>query len=102
MRTIKATLERVLKMIIMPNSPILPWVVRHGVFLLNRYAVRTVGRTPYEELHMTRYCSPLLQVGESTLARRITGDKGKLASKWEGGWADLPSRTSTWWAARLV
>ncbi len=57
-RTIKATLERVFKMTLTPKSPILPWVVRHGVFLLNRYAVKTVGRTPYEELHISSVRAP--------------------------------------------
>ena len=59
--------------------------MRHGVFLLNPFAVKASGRTPYEELHMTRYNSPLLQFGESVLARRIMDEKGKLASKWEVG-----------------
>ena len=84
-RTMRSSLERKLNISIVPAAPIVPWMVRHGAFVTTRYTVRPSGRTPYEELYMTQYTSPVLMFAESVLARKIVENTGKFVSSWESG-----------------
>ncbi len=63
--------------------------------LVEAAAARASGRPPFEELHVTRCGSPLLQFGESALTCRILDDVGKLASKWETvAWLGCAKKTN--------
>ena len=39
---------------ILPTSSILPWLVLYQSYLRNRFVVRSSGRTPFEELTMSK------------------------------------------------
>ena len=66
-KTSKVCLEEDLGVSILPSSPILPWLVRQQRYLRNRLSVRSSGKTPYEELTMLKFQSPLLNFGEAVL-----------------------------------
>ena len=66
-KTTKVCLEEDLGVLILPSSPILPWLVRQQRYLRNRLAVGSSGKTPYEELTMLKFQSPLLNFGEAVL-----------------------------------
>ena len=53
-------------------------MVRHQSFLGNWFVVRSSGRTPFEELTMSKFQSPLLNFGEAVLAKKSGAQDGKL------------------------
>ena len=63
--------------LILPTSSILPWHLR------NRFVVRTSGITPFEELIMSKFQSPLLNFAEAVLAKESGVQEGKLGSSWD-------------------
>ena len=78
-RTSQVALEESLGVSISSNSPL----VRHQSFLRNRFVVRSNGRTPFEELTMSKFQSPLLNFGEAVLAKECGAQEGKLGSSWD-------------------
>ena len=84
-RTSKVGLEEALGVSILPTSPILPWLVRHQSYLRNRFVVRSSGRTPFQELTMSKFQSPLLNFAEAVLAKESGAQEGKLGSPWDLG-----------------
>ena len=94
-RTSKIALEEALGVSILPTSPILPWLVRHQSYLRNRFVVRSSGRTPFEELTMSKFQSPLLNFAEAVLAKESGVQEGKLGSSWDLGiWLGRSTRTN--------
>ena len=53
----KIALEEALGVSISSTAPILPSLVRHESCLRNRFVVRSSGRTPFEELTMSKFQS---------------------------------------------
>ena len=47
------------------KHPILPWIVRHAAYLLNRYAVHNDGQTSYQRRWGKDHKSPLCEIGET-------------------------------------
>ena len=94
-RTSKIALEEALEVSILPTSPILPWLVRHQSYLRNRFVVRSSGRTPFEELTMSKFQSPVLNFAEAVLAKESGVQEGKLGSSWDLGiWLGRSTRTN--------
>ena len=94
-RTSKVALEEALGVSILPTSPILPWLVRRQSYLRNRFVVRSSGRTPFEELTMSKFQSPLLNFAEAVLAKESGVQEGKLRSPWDLGiWLGRSTRTN--------
>ena len=79
-RQSKVALEESLEVSISSNSPILPWLMRHQSFLRNKFVVRSSGKTPFEELTMSKFQIPLLNFGEAVLAKESRDQEGKLGS----------------------
>ena len=94
-RTSKVALEESLGVSISSNSPFMPWLVRHQSFLRNRFVVRSSGRTPFKELTMSKFQSPLLNVGEAVLAKESGAQEGKLGSSWHENWSDHGTECET-------
>ena len=84
-RTSKVALEEALGVSFLPTSPILQWLVRHQCYLRNIFVVRSSGRTPFEELTMSKFQSPLLNFAEAALAKESGVQEGKLGSSWDLG-----------------
>ena len=94
-RTSKIALEEALGVSILPTSPILPWLVRHQSYLRNRFVVRSSGRTPFEELTMSKFQSSLLNFAEAVLAKESGVQEGKLGSSLDLGiWLGRSTRTN--------
>ena len=54
------------------QHPILPWIVRHAVYLLNRYAVHNDGQTSYQQRWGKDRKSPLCELGETVRYQLLT------------------------------
>ena len=94
-RKSKVASEESLGVSISSSPPILPWLVRHQSFLRNKFVVRSSGRTPFEELTMSKFQSPLLNFGEAVLAKESGAQEGKLDSSWDLGiWMGRSTRTN--------
>ena len=94
-RTSEVALEEALGVSVLPTYPILPWLVRHQSYLRNRFVVRSSGRTPFEELTMSKFQSPLLNFAEAVLAKESGVQEGKLGSPWDLGiWLARSTRTN--------
>ena len=94
-RTSKIALEEALGVSILPTSPILPWLVRHQSYLRNRFVVRSSGRTPFEELTMSKFQSSLLNFAEAVLVKESGVQEGKLGSSLDLGiWLGRSTRTN--------
>ena len=70
MRTLCCAFARRYGLRITVDSAILPWIVRHTAFIYNRFQVLKSGRTPFEQLRMKKYMSPMCEIGECVLAKR--------------------------------
>ena len=69
------------------GHPMLPWIVRHAAWLLNRYLVHSDGCTSYQRRWEKSYTSPLCEFAE-TIQYRATGKHlHKLSAAWfQGLW----------------
>ena len=47
------------------QHPILPWIVRHAAWLLNRYAIHNDGQTSYQRRWQKDHKAPLCEIGET-------------------------------------
>ena len=64
-RTLKAQLEHNYNIRLTSQHPIMPWLVRHSVYLLNRYAVHADGNTSFFRRWNKKHQSPLCEFGET-------------------------------------
>ena len=86
LRTMKLALENRVKVKILDELPIMQWALEHASFLINRFSVGKDGMTPYERTTGRRWRRPLLEFGESVMAklslqRRNKGHVRKLKRK---------------------
>ena len=66
-RTLKAQLEANSDISITSQHPIIPWLVRHAVYLLNRYATHADGNTSFYKRWNKEHRTPLCEFGETVL-----------------------------------
>ena len=66
-RTLKAQLEANHDISITSQHPVTPWLVRHGVYLLNRYATHAHGNTSSYRRWNKEHRTPLCEFGETVL-----------------------------------
>ena len=66
-RTLKAQLETNYDISITSQHPIIPWLVRHTVYLLNRYATHADGNTGFYRRWNKEHRTPLCEFGETVL-----------------------------------
>ena len=66
-RTLKAQLETNYDINITSQRPIIPWLVRHAVYLLNRYATHADGNTSFYRRWNKEHRTPLCEFGETVL-----------------------------------
>ena len=64
-RTPTAQLKNNKLNIISINHPIMPWVIRHAAYLLNRYAIHNDGKTSYFRRWNKEHKTPLCELGET-------------------------------------
>ena len=65
-RTLTAQLKNNYKLnIISINHPIMPWVIRHAAYLLNRHAIHNDGKTSYFRRWNKEHKTPLCEFGET-------------------------------------
>ena len=64
-RTLKAQLQHNYDRTITSKHPIVPWLVRHTAYLLNRYAVHADGNTSYFRRWHKDHRHPLCEFGET-------------------------------------
>ena len=68
------------------HSPMLPWTIRHAVWILTRYNVRRDTRmTPYEKIRGQKYRKEILPLVEQVLARRPGANVNQLLQPWVTG-----------------
>ena len=63
------------------TSPVFTWLVKHAQFLLNNFAIRSDGLTPFERRWSKRYTSALCKFGEIVLCR-LRGKQPKADPSW--------------------
>ena len=66
------------------TSPVFTWLVKHAQFLLNNFAIRSDGLTPFERRWSKRYTSALCKFGEIVLCR-LRGKQPKADPSWVPG-----------------
>ena len=49
------------------KHPIMPWMLKYGAYLLNRYAVHAAGNTSYYRRRNTEHKTPICEFGEAVL-----------------------------------
>ena len=71
------------------KSIILPWLVRHAAYVLNRYIKRDDGRSAWARLRGKECDSPLAQIGETVDFKIVRGEMAKTGARvgpWELSW----------------
>ena len=63
-RTFTLAVEKRYKVEVKRTSSILPWAVRHAAYVYTRFQVMQNGKTPYEDLTMKKYTSPVVEFAE--------------------------------------
>ena len=66
------------------TSSVFTWLVKHAQFLLNNFAIRSDGLTPFERRWSKRYTSALCKFGEIVLCR-LRGKQPKADPSWVPG-----------------
>ena len=64
-RTLRTQLNNQYNTMIGTNHPIMPWILRHAAYLLNRYSVHKDGQTSYHRRWAKDHKSPLCEFGET-------------------------------------
>ena len=64
---------------------LMPWIVRHASWVLNRFLIRGSGKTPYRALRGKNYTQPLAAFGECVMYRDAEADPKKLELRWNDG-----------------
>ena len=67
------------------KSIILPWLVRHAAYVLNRYIKRDGGRSAWARLRGKECDCPLVQIGETVDFKIVRGEMAKLEPRWAVG-----------------
>ena len=107
--TLKTDLEMNIKIHNFTSMAVLPWLVRHSVWLVERW-MKGNGRTSYQDCFVTVYTGIVLRVGEQAVFRHLVETAAgrnrqnfkqmrqeKAANKMDigSGWARRARRTST-------
>ena len=66
-------------------SPLLPWIVRHGSWLLERYQVSEGGVSPYRAIRGRDYAGSIVEFGECVWVLDPVLAKRKLAERTMSG-----------------
>ena len=56
------------------DDRLMPWIVRHSIFVLNRYHVHADGKTSYQRRWLRSYQSPLCEFGETIMFKVAPGN----------------------------
>ena len=87
LRTIIVATAKAYDVPIKLKSAILPWALRHAAFTYNRFQVLKSGRTPFEQLKLTKFNATMMEFGECVLAKKPTPPSSTLDPLWsEGVW----------------
>ena len=84
MRTLRQDLANRYGTLVPITSPVFTWLVKHAQFLLNNFAIRSDGLTPFERRWSKRYASALRKFGEIVLCR-LRGKQPKADPSWAPG-----------------
>ena len=95
-RTMKDALETSIGARLTPNSTISPWIVAHAARTINRYQVRTDGKTAYRRWKGKDFKREVAEIGESILYLKAgTQGKHKFVPRWEKGiWLGVRDESS--------
>ena len=63
-----------------PSHVLIPWMIRHAAFSVNRFQTRANGKTAYYSMRGKAYNGDVLPFGEIAQFRKITDDK--FESRW--------------------
>ena len=88
-RALRLQLEAKVGETLGPAQPLVAWMVRHAAWILFRYHVpRDAQRTPYATVYGKNFSGPIMQFGESALARVPEDLQGgvRRTNKWESRW----------------
>ena len=66
-RTLKLQLENNYGIHLSTTHPIIPWLVKHAAYLLNRYSVHSDGNTSYYRRWNKEHKTPICEFGETVL-----------------------------------
>ena len=84
-RTFTLAVEQRYGVEVKPTSSILPWAVRHAAYVYTRFQVRRNGKTPYEDLTMKKFTSPMVEFGEIVHGREQGERQHNLKIIWKTG-----------------
>ena len=97
-KALREQLQSVCKVTVNNNHPLLPWMVRHAAWILNRYLVHSDGLTSYQRRWERSYKHAICEFGERILyrtpAKRLP--KGDLALQ-KGVWLGCRQRRVFRW-----
>ena len=71
------------KFTLVPEHVLIPWLIRHTAWCINRFQVRANGKTPYFSQRGKEYNGETIQFGKVALFKVITEDK--FQDRWEKG-----------------
>ena len=77
LRTLKLGLEERVGIKIDEDLPIMDWMLEHASFLLNKFSVGKDGMTAHERVTGRRWKRPILEFGESVMAKMALQRRNK-------------------------
>ena len=84
-RSLRFQVELNYKVLLNPQHPVVPWLLRHSAWLLNRYSIHSDGLTSYQRRWERSYQSPLCEFSE-TIMFRLATPKAHRSEKFESKW----------------
>ena len=78
--------DKIASFYVKPDSPVLPWTIRHAAWVLTRYNLRRDTRmTSCEKIRGVKYQKEISPVGEQVLSRRPRANVNQLLQPWVTG-----------------
>ena len=79
-RALKLQLENNYRIHLTSKHPIMPWMVKHAAYLLNRYAVHSDGNTSYYRRWNKEHKTPICEFGETVLYNSLHATNNEVRS----------------------
>ena len=68
------------------NHPIVPWLVKHCSFALNRFLIGHDGKSAYERVRGRPFKSEIIELGETVYYKKPKNTIGPGLNKWDSRW----------------
>ena len=87
-RTGRLALENNFMVTIQIHHPIIPWLVMHSGFVINRFLIGHDGQSPYQRIRRKPFDKPVIELGETVWYKKPKNTIGPGLNKYDSRWGE--------------